>query len=299
MRTEKTSPNLIWRLAASAALISALIGAPAEAQNKRAKGKPTVKATATKPAPTKVPAPAPTTPSAVLVPDPVPTAPTTPKAGDERVDISDIENKYWAPKDTDFSVVQNRTYSKEKRLAFSAQYGPLINDNYNEGNSTALALNYFFSERTGLQLDYVISDYRDSDIVNRIQALNASPDYGRVTGYYGIGFNVIPFYAKMSFLGSKIIYFDMAITPTVGMTSYETLTLDAGTQDKTAFTYGFDLTQWFFLYKHFAIRVDIKNRWFSEEVVKYQTDLPVRSGTKLRDNNTDNTLFLIGGTLFF
>ena len=37
----------------------------------------------------------------------------------DKVDISDLEQKYWAPKDTDFSVVQNRTYTKEKRFTFS------------------------------------------------------------------------------------------------------------------------------------------------------------------------------------
>ncbi len=35
---------------------------------------------------------------------------------DDKVDISDLESKYWAPKDTDFSVVQNRTYSKDNRF---------------------------------------------------------------------------------------------------------------------------------------------------------------------------------------
>lgn len=224
-----------------------------------------------------------------------------PKAqkSDERVDISDIENKYWAPKDTDFSVVQNRTYAKEKRFSVTAQYGPIVNETFSEGNSTALAVNYFFSERFGMQMDYIISDYRDKEVVNDFQSIGGRPDYGRVTGYYGVGFNIIPFYAKMSVLGKKIIYFDMAITPTVGMTSYEQLTLDAGSKDKSSLSYGFDITQWFFLHKNFAIRADLKNRWFKEEVVKYQTDGPVTSGTKLRNKNTDNTQFLLGVTIFF
>src|ERR1700731_3336923 len=52
---------------------------------------------------------------------------------DDKVDISDLENKYWAPKDTDFSVVQNRTYTKAHRFALSALIGPIVNDPYSTG----------------------------------------------------------------------------------------------------------------------------------------------------------------------
>lgn len=226
---------------------------------------------------------------------PKPSAP----AKDEKVDISDIENKYWAPKDTDFSVVQNRTYTKEHRLAFSALYGPIINEGFSEGNSSALAVNYFFSERYGIQLDYILSDYRDTDVVNDFQAFagsGASPDYGRVKSYYGVGFNIVPFYAKMSLFGKKIMYFDMSITPTLGMTNYEALTYSMGGLDKSALTYGFDITQWYFLHRNFAIRADIRNRWFKEEVVKYRG---TGEGQKIRTKNSDNMLILLGVTFFF
>ncbi len=218
---------------------------------------------------------------------------------DERVDISDIENKYWAPKDTDFSVVQNRTYSKEKRAAFSLMYGPLVNDTWTEGNTTALAVNYFFNERMGLQLSYESSDYAQSDTTNRVIALGAKPDFGRVTGYYGVGFNWVPFYAKMSFLGKRIIYFDMSITPTLGMTTYEQQRRTMGASDKSGLTYGVDVTQWFFIHNNFAFRIDVKNRWFQEAVVKFDTDGSAAEGTILRDKSSDNTLFMFGGTFFF
>ncbi|MEO0335372.1 MAG: hypothetical protein AAF202_03205, partial [Pseudomonadota bacterium] len=47
------------------------------------------------------------------------------KTAGDRVDISDLENKYWAPKDTDFKVVQNRLYTKEKRFSLSTGIGIL------------------------------------------------------------------------------------------------------------------------------------------------------------------------------
>src|SRR5687768_17351365 len=39
------------------------------------------------------------------------------KPESEKLDIQGLEEKYWAPKDTDFSVVQNRTYTKAKRFS--------------------------------------------------------------------------------------------------------------------------------------------------------------------------------------
>lgn len=228
-----------------------------------------------------------------------PSSPSADKTSGDKVDISDIENKYWAPKDTDFNVVQNRTYTKEHRLALSVLYGPIINEGFSEGNSWALGLNYFLSERMGFQMDYISSDYRDTDVVNDFQAFagsGASPDYGRVKSYYGVGFNVVPFYAKMSLWGKKIMYFDMAITPTLGMTQYEALTYSMGGLDKEALTYGVDITQWFFLQRWFAIRIDLRNRWFKEDVVKYRG---TGEGQKIRTKDSDNMLFLFGATFFF
>src|SRR5690349_4976024 len=58
----------------------------------------------------------------------------------EKLDVSDLENKYWAPKDTDFSVVQNRTYTKEHKLFLSGEFGPdITGGNYLSGNQMAFA----------------------------------------------------------------------------------------------------------------------------------------------------------------
>ena len=72
-----------------------------------------------------------------------------------------------------------------------------------------------------------------------------SPNYGIMQNYIGAGFNWVPFYSKMSFLGKKILYFDMAITPTIGMTGYDQQ-LITGSQSQNAFTYEFDITQYYF-----------------------------------------------------
>jgi hypothetical protein len=155
---------------------------------------------------------------------PAASSPTAPAAKNDKVDISDLENKYWAPKDTDFSVVQNRTYTKDGRIFLTGHYGQMVNDQYSEGTLTGGSLNYFFSERYGIQATYLAGDLKNSqgtnDLINGFGS-GVTPNHGKLSSYYGVGFSWVPFYAKMSFLGKKIIYFDMAITPTLGMTQYD------------------------------------------------------------------------------
>jgi outer membrane beta-barrel protein len=224
------------------------------------------------------------------------------KKDSDKVDISDLEQKYWAPKDTDFSVVQNRTYTKAGKIFVSAQGGPLVNDQYSEGLIYGGSLNYFFNERYGVQATYLGADLHNNDWTKNLTQFGSGvqPDFGRFKNYYGLGFNFVPFYAKMSFLGSRILYFDMAITPTVGMTSYDQVMLHSSA-NKSSFTYGLDITQYFFFTKNFAIRADLKNQWFKEEVRSYKGNggAGLVEGDKVRDQNTQFTTFLLGLTLYF
>jgi outer membrane beta-barrel protein len=234
--------------------------------------------------------------------EPTPVAPSAPaKLKEDKVDVSDLENKYWAPKDTDFSVVQNRTYTKEKRFSATLHYGPIVNDKYSEGYIPGVSLNYFTSERIGFQATYLHASLEDSEVVSNLHnsfATSIQPNFGRVTDYYGLGMSWVPFYAKMSFMGRKIMYFDMAITPMVGMTKYEQQVI-TGNHTKNALTYGFDVTQYFFLKNWFAIRADLKNQWFSEERLKYYDSTAGNIGKKVNDQLNHTTLFLLGVTFFY
>lgn len=232
-------------------------------------------------------------------PAPAPTTDSQTQSG--KVDISGLENKYWAPKDTDFSVVQNRTYTKAKKIVLSVQYGPTINDDWSEGYDLGVTANYFLNERYGLQVMYVNTDLSNKDSTDQLiknYGGGIAPDFGRMKGYYGIGFNWVPFYAKMSLIGKRILYFDMAFTPTIGMTQYKQQTADGG-RDQSAFTYGIDVTQYLFLSKWFAIRADLKNQWYQEEIVKYYQSGTIPTGAKLRDQTNHTSIFLIGFSFFF
>lgn len=245
-------------------------------------------------------APPPPAPAPVVAP--AGPAPVAPVKGDDKVDISDLESKYWAPKDTDFSVVQNRTYSKEHRFMIAPQYGTVINDPYSEGNVFGGSLNYFWSERMGVQVTYLKGDLKNNDATNDIGRLSATagatPDHGKFQEYVGVGYNLVPFYAKMSFWGKRIIYFDMAFTPTLGMTRYEQQ-IEGGNRKQDAWTYGLDVTQFFFFSRWFAIRADLKNNFYKQEVVKFRNTAPYVKGQKVTDKNIQDTQFLLGAEFYF
>ncbi len=212
----------------------------------------------------------------------------------DKVDITDIEQKYWAPKDTDFSVVQNRTYAKEKRYSVSLQYGPQINDANEEGNTLGITGNYFLNERWGIELSYLDANMKENDSTRKLGEFGGGikPDHARFQGYKGVGINWVPIYAKMSFLNSKIIYFDFAVTPHLGMVDYDQV-LRTRVQSKSALSYGVDLTQYYFFSNNFALRGDFKNKWYKEDVADYN------SGAGKSSRNTRITTILLGATFFF
>jgi len=221
-------------------------------------------------------------------------------AANDKVDITDLENKYWAPKDTDFSVVQNRTFSKDHKWSVSPQWGRPINDSYSEGNLLGVSVNYFWSERMGVQLMYISGDMDNKQATDDLAAYGSGvqPDHGKFGSYMGVGYNLVPFYAKMSFWGKKIIYFDMAFTPTLGMTEYEQQ-IEGGNKSKSALTYGLDISQFFFFSRWLAVRVDLKNQWHVEEIVKFRQSGGQAKGSKVTDKNIHETMFLIGAMFYF
>ena len=210
----------------------------------------------------------------------------------EKVDVADLEKKYWASKDTDFSVVQNRIYTKANRFALSLQYGTLVNDPWSDGPTMSGNLAYYFSERLGLEAHYEKTNSVDNKALINLKAQSGTANRGKIMGFQGLSANWVPFYAKMSVLNGTIIYFDMAISPGVGVTNYDQQLL-SGNQSKTAPTLSLDITQSFFFNKYMAFRIDYKNRWFQEQILSYNT------GASVSTETSQTSLLLFGLTFFY
>jgi outer membrane beta-barrel protein len=221
----------------------------------------------------------------------------SPEKGD-KVDITDLEKKYWSAKDTDFSVVQNRAYTKVKRVAVTASVGAVTNDSFNDGLVQSVNIDYYWSERMGAGIEYMNSSLDDSKLVERFESqFGQRPDMNTLNSFIGVHYNWVPIYAKVSLLGKKILYFDFAVSPGIGMSSYEQ-TAFSGNKDASTVALTLDLTQYFFLSKWLALRIDFKNRWQQEEVLEYKSSSG-NTGGHLRDETTQSSFLMFGATYFF
>jgi outer membrane beta-barrel protein len=214
----------------------------------------------------------------------------------KKLDVSDLETRYWSAKDTDYTVVQNRLFSKAKRLALSLGYGIYVNDPWSTGPTYNAALSYYFSERYGIEADYSLTNSVDSAATSNLkQQQSGAPNHGKMKSFYGGAFNWVPLYGKVSVLNSSIIYFDFAVSPGLGVVGYEQQT-DSGGISQSAAAFTLDVTQHFFLNRTWALRFDYKNRWYNEQVVQYHAPTTGRT-TQTQINNT--SLLMLGVTVFY
>lgn len=227
-------------------------------------------------------------------------------ADSDKLDIQKLEQKYWSAKDDDFSVIQNRAFQKEKRFFVSLNYGIPFNDPNSVGSLMGANLGYFFNERWGLELSHINADFKFNDTVDYFKKqYGVLPDHNTfksastITGYW------IPIYAKMSLLDKKIIYFDMGIGVGLGTTTFDqnscvdNTLCKSGTglegitkSSKTSSQYSFSIMQQYFLSEHWAIRVDLINRYTDEARVSSRTNQEI--GSKM----TNDTALQFGVTFW-
>ncbi len=239
-------------------------------------------------------------------------APQKEDRGSDKLDLKKLEDKYWAAKDTDFNVVQNRTYSKAGKVFASLSYGPLVNDAYSYGRMTNFAAGYYFSERWGVELAYESGNLRNSDSTDVFLNRNKfAPDYNTFKSYTSLNFIVVPFYAKMSFWDRKIMYFDMQFAAGIGTMKYQIQKAapKAGSaeptltpEDASTIGYNLDVTQQLFFHENFAVRLDIKNKWSRQKKERFFIDTSAgqtEADRPLGNINSQDTSILLGLTLFY
>lgn len=220
-----------------------------------------------------------------------PAAPAA-ERGSDKLDIKKLEQKYWAAKDDDFSVVQNRRYSKASRFFGSLSAGSLINDPFAKGTVAAAQVGYFFNERWGVDVTYTKGELEDGDSTHKFKTTlgGTAPDYNFFESSTIASVTFVPLYAKMSFMDKSIIYFDMGISLGLGTLDYSIQTENAGEIAKNSFAYKIGVTQQIFFSEHFAIRLDFNNTWATEDRLTYTTQ------TDLGSSTVNDTQLLLGLT---
>lgn len=222
-----------------------------------------------------------------------PAAPAADQRGSDKLDIKKLEQKYWAAKDDDFSVVQNRRYTKAERFFFTGAFGSPINDPFAKGTVYGAQLGYFFNERWGVDVAYTKGSLEDGDSTHKFKTTlgGTAPDYNFFESSMIASVTFVPLYAKMSFMDKSIIYFDMGISLGAGTLDYS-IQRDTGSEAQSTFAYKVGVTQQIFFSEHFAIRLDFNNTWATEDRKPYTAISP----TQLGSSTVNDTSLLLGIT---
>ena len=210
----------------------------------------------------------------------------------EKVDIQQIESEYWQTKDTEFHVVQNRRYAKEKRPFVNLGYGLLINDSFNKGTVVALSGGYYYTEQMGFEVSYSSFSAENSKTTDEIFVLGGAPTYARPSAQYGATWNWMPIYGKVSVFDKSIIYFDMGVHVGLGIAEYERV-LQTGSDKDSSPMFILDISQQFFLSDKWAFRFDVKNRFYKQDLKKYNNPADTKS------DNEHNIDAVFGFTYYF
>lgn len=221
-------------------------------------------------------------------------------SGSDKLDLKKLEDKYWSAKDSDFSVVQNRTYTKAGRPFISYSYGPMVNDAWLYGRLTNLSFGYYFSERWGMEIAMEKpASLKENESVEYLAANNGvAGNFNKVKDYTSLNFIIVPFYAKMSFFDRKILYFDMQFAGGIGKLKYENVQATGNRAQETT-AYNFDFTQQLFFSEHFAVRLDVKNRWSTQTRRANIMPSQTCSSGDCADLKQQDTSYLLGITYFF
>ncbi|WP_413578246.1 outer membrane beta-barrel domain-containing protein [Bdellovibrio sp. HCB290] len=215
--------------------------------------------------------------------------------GSDKLDIKKLENKYWAAKDEDFGVVQNRRYVKAERFYLTARAGIPFNDSYSEGTVYGADFGYFFNERWGVELSYNKANLSDNDSTAQfISRFSTVPDHNVLDSSYFASAIWVPFYAKMSALDKAIIYFDMGFSVGLGNVNYNIIK-EEGNELKSGIGYKLGVFQQIFFSEHFALRADLINTWTNETQMTYDSN-PSYSPRNMGDKMVNDTSLMLGIT---
>ncbi len=142
----------------------------------------------------------------------------------EKVNIKNIRKKYWAKgKKAKIGVVQNRKFSKANKYQLGVFGGINAVDPFLSVQTLGLSFGYHFTERYSLSLTGWYNFVGNSTAFDVFQTeKDGNINTNEPAGYIGLENNWSLLYGKLSFLGHKIIYFDLHIGAGLGLDFTET-----------------------------------------------------------------------------
>jgi outer membrane beta-barrel protein len=221
------------------------------------------------------------------------------QTGSDKLDVKALEQKYWAAKDDDFSVVQNRAFAKAHKFFGTFNYGRAINDPYYTGSYMGVEGGYYFNETWGVEGLYQTTNFSKSNSFNTIVEKGGSPTVNKADHKMFVNALWMPIYAKMSLFDKKIIHFDMGFSVGVGELAYDKQyysgSFPSGTinsKSDQSMGYSIGVTQQFYFSRLAALKVDFNNTWGTQKTLNF-------SGGAAGGNKAVNDTSIIVGLTFF
>ncbi len=174
----------------------------------------------------------------------------------EYLEVEKVKEKYWAQgEESQLGVVQNRTYSKARKVQIGVLAGRAMDDPFLSTAAYGANVGYNFNEFLGASLVGWKYSVKPSNALKTLQAGGKQANTVEPKQYLGSELTGSFLYGKLSLMGASIIYYDMHLTGGAGVTKTE--------NDSAAFTGSVGIGQRFYITKNFSLRMDYRLQTFN------------------------------------
>lgn len=179
----------------------------------------------------------------------------------QAVDVESIKQRYWAQgEQAELGVVQNRTYSKEKKFTLGIGYGTTNSDPFLSITQLHANLTYHFSEYIGLGIVGMGFFTGKSGALTEFERWSfATANTVAPLNYIALEGSASLLYGKLSVLGKSIIYYDLYMLGGAGRVNKE---------GGPALAYHLGIGQRFFISKFWSLKIDYKLVSYNENIIE-------------------------------
>jgi outer membrane beta-barrel protein len=193
--------------------------------------------------------------------------------------------------ESELGVVQNRLFSKEKKLELSLFAGNLGSDPFLSVQNLGGSVGFHFSEYLGVHVVGWKSFAGSSSALDIVRlplaegGLGASANVNKPNGYVGSEIAASILYGKLSLLGKAIIHYDMHVDAGLGVTF---------TDNGNSITPHVGIGQEIFLSQMLSLRVDYRLMIYREDILRFVGFGATGQYVGTRTNFTNAVTFGIG-----
>ena len=215
----------------------------------------------------------------------------------ERVDVDNIKEKYWARgEESELGVVQNRLYSKSKKIELGVFAGLTTTDPFVNVRDLGISVGYNFSEYISARLNTWYMFTTPSSALVTLNESGKEANTNPPVGYVGLEANANLLYGKLSLLGKKIIYYDLYVSAGLGLTRTRA-TVGANLYMDTYITPHLGIGQQIYLSRIAALRLDYKAMLYNEKI--YERVITPRLGEVVGQRDNFSHVISFGVNFFF